>query len=538
MPSEQPGAPATRTERDGVKRLHPATLLFDLAKHVKNFAVPALFVIFGASRSSSGPGGQFGRGPDGFEAWLLVLFVPAAIASILRYLTFRLRYDGDELVIRSGLLFRRERHVPFSRIQNVDATQNLFHRLFNVVEVRVETGGGKEEEARLSVLPKAAFEEMRERVFAERARTVAVAPDAPGAPDPQAPGHPGTSAPEELVHLSLRELLLCGFLENKGMVLIGAAYGLMWEAGLGRIFDPLVGSTVGRGFFRNLFRAIFDGGPLPVFQLAILLAGIPILLILVRVISMIWALVRLYDFRLVRIGEDLRSEYGLFTKVTATVPIRRVQAITINAGPLHRWLKRASVRVATAGGAGSGSGQQSSSVREWLAPLIREDALPNLLQHVVPGFDLSTVDWQPIHPRAFRRAIKPALIFTAIVTLVAWLLIGRGAILVLFVLLPWTIISTQKYVAHLKWADGDEVVAMRSGWLWQQTTLARVNKIQAVAMHQTPLDRRAAMARVRVDTAGAGDFSHRVDIPYLDQQIARALSTRLSAAAANTAFRW
>ncbi len=53
-------------------------------------------------------------------------------------------------------------------------------------------------------------------------------------------------------------------------------------------------------------------------------------LVLVRIISMIWALVRLYDFRLTRVGEDLRSEYGLFTKVAATVPIRRVQAITIN----------------------------------------------------------------------------------------------------------------------------------------------------------------------------------------------------------------
>jgi hypothetical protein len=46
------------------------------------------------------------------------------------------------------------------------------------------------------------------------------------------------------------------------------------------------------------------------------------------------------------------------------------------------------------------------------------------------------------------------------------------------------------------------------------------------------------MARVRVDTAGAGDFSHRVDIPYLDQEIARGLALKLSAAAASTSFRW
>src|SRR5512134_1345738 len=123
MPSEQ--------------RLHPATLLFDLFGHIKRFAFPALLVIVGASRSSGGPGGMFGRVPDGWEAWLLVLFVPAAIVSVARYLSFRLRYDDDELVIRSGLVFRNERNIPFSRIQNVDAIQNVFHRLFGVVEIRV-----------------------------------------------------------------------------------------------------------------------------------------------------------------------------------------------------------------------------------------------------------------------------------------------------------------------------------------------------------------------------------------------------------------
>ena len=104
---------------------------------------------------------------------------------------------------------------------------------------------------------------------------------------------------------------------------------------------------------------------------AIAMAGFAVFLVLVRIVSMIWALVRLYDFRLTRVGEDLRSEYGLFTKVAATVPIRRVQAITINAGPLHRWLERATVRVATAGGAGkkdqrpraSANGSRRSSTR-------------------------------------------------------------------------------------------------------------------------------------------------------------------------------
>ena len=505
MPSEQ--------------RLHPATLLFDLAKHVKRFAVPAVLVIFGMTSSTGGPGGRFGRVPDGWEIWLLVLFLPATVMSIVRYVTFRLHYAEHELVIRQGLIFRNERHIPFSRIQNVDAVQNAVHRVLNVVEVRLETGGGQEEEARLSVLPVAALEELRARVFS---RTEPASPEQPA--------HP------VLLHLPLREVVLLGFLENKGMILIGASFGALWEMGiLNRLSGRFFGGA-NRRLLREQARSMVEDG-FPIERLAILLAVVAAFLVVVRVVSMIWAVLRLYGFRLTLIGEDLRTEYGLFTRVTATVPLRRVQAITISAGPLFRLLKRATVRVATAGGAGARRNQSAANTREWLAPLIRQDALPQLLQHVIPGFDLTAVTWQQVHPRAFARAMKPALLFTAIVTAAMALVIGWAAIVVLVFLLLWSLITTRQYVASLGWADGDEVVLMRSGWIWQQITLARVNKIQAVAVHQSPFDRRAAMARVRVDTAGAG-FSHRVDIPYLDDTIARGLAERLSATAANTAFRW
>ena len=517
MPSEQ--------------RLHPATLLFDLITHVRRFAAPALLVIFGASRSTGGPDGIFDWVPSGWETWLLVLLVPAALMTIARYVSFRIRYDERELVIRSGLIFRNERHVPYARIQNLDAVQNPLHQLLHVVEVRVETGGGKEEEARLSVLSLAAFEEMKTHVLAGRTQPGAVPVTSDTVPKPVATGEP-------LVHLSLREVLLCGLLENKGMVLIGAAAGVGWEAGIfggvpGRLFGQA--QSMGWGVFRDLFRAVSDGAPLPFVRIGSAVALVIGVLLFVRLVSMAWALVRLYDFRLTREGNDLRSTFGLFTRVATTVPIRRVQTVIVSAGPLHRWLDRVAVRVETAGGVDAESG--ATRVREWLAPLLHRPELPALLRQVLPGVDLGSLPWQPLHPRAFARAVKPNLLITAVVTISSAVIIGWGAIGVLALLMPWAILSARQYVAHIGWAETDEVVAMRSGWLWQQLTIARVNKIQVVAMRHSPLDRRAAMARVRVDTAGAGEFS-RIDIPYLDGTVARGLHSRLSAHAANTTFRW
>ncbi len=509
------------------QRLHPTTLLFDLAGHVKRFALPAVLVLAGMSRSTGGAGGNFGRVPDGWEVWLLVLFVPAVAMSIARYLSFRLRYEENQLVIRSGMIFRNERKIPYSRIQNVDAIQNAIHRLLHVVEVRVETGGGKEEEARLSVLPLAALEQLRSRVFG------ATAP-----PQQQAEAAAGP-APSVLVHMPPKELLLFGFLENKGMVLLAAGFGAAWESGALNLISNLFFERSGleRGAIRDLFRVTFDGGPLPWARIAIGIGAFAIFLGFVRFLSMAWAVTRLYDFRLTRVGEDLRSEYGLFTRVTATVPIRRVQTLTVSAGPVQRWLERSTVKVATAGGSGQGN-QSTTRGREWLAPLIKNEALPRLLQQVVPGFDLDAVNWQSLHPRAFARAVKPRLLASAFVTIAAAIAIGWSAIVVAIVALLWSILGARQYVKHVGWAEGDEVVMMRSGWIWQQTTLARVNKIQAVTMHQSPFDRRAAMSGVRVDTAGAGELSHRVAIPFLDQEVARGLASRLSAYAASTAFRW
>lgn len=530
-------------------RLHPASILFALAGALKAFVLPAIVLLLTSGGPSSdrpsgapwGPARWMNRWMPGdveianWQFWILLFLVPAAIVAVTRYFSFRLRYEGTELVIRSGLFLRNERHIPYLRIQNLDAVRNVAHRLLGVTEVRIETGGGQTPEATISVLHESVFEEMRRRIFEGRAR--AHGADV-GAVDTAAE-ESATRSPESrlLLHLPTRELLLNGLLDNRGLILVGTVYGVLWEAGvMNTLWNRL--TTIdwsGPGILSDTWQTIAAGRLPSAGRIALLLAGIAVLLAIVRGLSMIWSVMRLHDFRLIRAGDDLRTEYGLLTRVTATIPLRRVQMVTVRQTPLQRLVRRMSVRVDTAGGhAAAPEGRQTP--RERLAPIIRERAVADLVSEVLPGVDLDALDWQPLHPRAFPRAVKPALVVAGVALVPLVLAFGWSALLLLPLALPWTTFGTWKHVQHMHWALTDDTIAFRSGWLWRTVTVAPVAKIQAVACASSPFDRRAEMAQLRVDTAGGR--AHQLSIPYLGLDVATQLYERLTVQAAQTAFRW
>lgn len=503
------------------RRLHPLSFVFDIVGQVRQFVVPAGVVLVGA-----------GSAGFAWEAWLVLLVIPSAVVAFIRALTFRYRFDPGELVITSGLIFRNERHVPYGRIQNIDAVQNLLHRLLRVVEVRIETGGGDEAEARMRVLPLPALAEMRERVFAGRAGR-------PGSEPTATDSAREESRPERRTLLALgpRDLLLAGFIESRGLIIVGAAFGLLWEFGL---FESTAGLVFGenlssRSLIRQAGRGLLGLGMPSIGRIAILVLAFAAFVLAIRVLSMGWSLIRLWGFRLHRMGDDFGTEFGLVTRVMATIPLRRIQTVTVRESPLHRAFNAASIRVDSAGGDG---GEGSATKRESLAPIIRRADLPGVLAEVLPDVDVADALWRPVDRRGFWRALKSSLGLAVLLTLPFILMLRWWTLAWAAVLVVWACVHARLYVKHLGWAVGDQAVLFRSGWLWRELTIARFNKIQAVTLSESPFDRRTAMASVAVDTAGAADASHRVAIPYLARPTADELYNRLSDEAARTAFKW
>ncbi|HEV3484649.1 MAG TPA: PH domain-containing protein, partial [Vicinamibacterales bacterium] len=234
-------------------------------------------------------------------------------------------------------------------------------------------------------------------------------------------------------------------------------------------------------------------------------------------------------------GEELRSQFGLLTRVTATIPMRRIQTLTVQRAPLYRLVGRAALRVDTAGGH---TEQQVQAQRQWLAPIVEESALQELVRVVLPVADPARTAWQGVHAAAFRRVLRRSLVMATLVSCALVALLEWWTLALWIALCGWAIVASRGYVASLEWTITDEAIGFRSGWVWRYLTVAPLAKAQAVSLRQSPFDRRYGMATLLVDTAGGHDAPHRIEIPFLPYDTAFALRERISRTAAATAFRW
>jgi len=164
----------------------------------------------------------------------------------------------------------------------------------------------------------------------------------------------------------------------------------------------------------------------------------------------------------------------------------------------------------------------------------------------MPEIDIDAVEWKPIEARAVRRVVKKAALVVALVTVSLMSIMtfspisvsGLHGLWLPVILLPLIYLGVRRWVRLAGYALTDNAVFFRSGWLTRRISVVRFNKMQTVSMSESPFDRRHRMASVAVDTAGAGKIGHRIDIPFLDLDVARSMLDRLYAECSATEFRW
>lgn len=484
--------------------LHPSSLVFTVISQLRQNLIPAALALFGAA-----------KGNYTFVIIAAIIFVLSITAATVRYLTLRYSIQNGELTVQSGMIFRRLRKVPTSRIQNIDLVQNVLHRLFGVAEVRVETASGTEPEATLRVLSLAQVENLRSKV-----RSAASASQAQSTSELSEAEQSQTSQTNisEVLRIPLSWLVKAGLASNRGMVMVGFAFGLYYQnlGEEGRDFRNL------RDQLRGISNFLPDMGEGWQMWLVYASATIAVLL-LIRLLGIGWFILRFFGYRLSQQGDDFKISCGLFTKVSATVPVRRIQFISIHRSVFMRWLGLASIRIETAGGAGKNNENATTSVsKRWFIPVVPESQIAELMSTIRPDLEWTekSFDWQPLARRAASRFIRVAIVMTIFLMLVGVALSrpwGWVPGVVLSPLLIWYAIKRSRSTKYTRIGEG---VIFRSGVFTRKTSITFFEKVQGASISQSPFDRRWGMRTLTVDTAAAGPANHVISVRYLDAAFA------------------
>ena len=514
MTTPEPPAPATAQHAaiEPGLRLHPMSWLFELIAQLRQFLVPlvALFV--------------FGRG-DRNELWPLIGVGALVIASLWRYFAFRYQPGADQLVLRTGLLSRNVRVVPYGRIHNVAVDQTLLHRLFDVAAVRLESAGGNKPEAEMRVLRLDQALALEDLIRHRGAAPHHAAADGDGTAAPAAAAAPATAT--VLHHLPPSELLRLGLVSNRGLVLVAAAFAAVGQLGNGS-----------RAVFEAAARFLFgwvDTGRFDTVQW--ILAGTGMLLLAlaaVRLLSVVLAVVQYHGFTLGEYGRRLTVERGLLARLRTSAPRRRIQAWRLHEGVVHRLLRRRTLKVDIA--TGGGQSQEAKVLRE-LAPVGTPAQCEALVAHLLPGAGWDTLQWQGYRPATWWRLFWPSLPLVAVLAAVAAARFGAPGLLVL-AWLPWAAFKARRQAARMGWSFNGRLFAFRTGWWNRHWSWAELDKLQALRVSRNPMDRRFGTATLLLDTAGARGLGPPLRIPFLPLRRALALQSRLAGELSRRPLRW
>ena len=106
------------------------------------------------------------------------LFPLLLIPRYFRFQTLRYRFDDEGVSARWGILFRKEIHLTYARIQDIHLRSNFVERWLKLARVEIQTASGSAK-AELTVEGLLEFEAVRDFLYSKMRGTQA----GPGRPD-------------------------------------------------------------------------------------------------------------------------------------------------------------------------------------------------------------------------------------------------------------------------------------------------------------------------------------------------------------------
>jgi putative membrane protein len=414
-------------------------------------------------------------------------FVAISAWFYLVWRNFEFEVTDDTFDIRSGVLHRQVREIPLKRIQNVDVRRNIVHRILGIAKVNLETAGGKSTEASLKYVDFDVAKEIQDDVRRLK----------------QDVEEHEEEDSESIFEITNRELGILS-LTSVSSRAIAAGFGVMSLTGL---FSQQVESAIGFSSFIAVM-IVFA------LSIAVMFVG-----------SAVTNFSQFYGFRLFKRGDSLEYERGLINRSEGSIPLEKIQVVSLEENPLKRFFGYATLKIETAG---YGPGNQENTGAEVAVPLAERKRIEQLSQKIIDhsGFRMQGVSKMALR-RYFGRYILASTAFSGMLLGAVYLAEISFSPYYLLLLVPVSGVAAYLKYVNKGFYEGTEHFYTMNGFWNRKTSIAPYYRIQTLDQVQTVFQKRLGLKSLVLDTAGTSVFGSNPKVCDLDMGTADNLFDRI-----------
>lgn len=439
-----------------------------------------------------------------------VLAFLTTIYGIIAFFRYYFYVNEGELIIEKGVIRKSKTSIPLDRVQSVDFEQNLIHRLFNVVKLRIDTAGSSGKELELNALDlnqANAFRELileyklEQKELVQHQETEELDSDEKNIQLELQ--NPQPSLSKKILSIDILSLLKVGISANHFKSAWLVIFFFFW------LYENLEDA----GIELEEYKDYVPDESIVLQSIAFMISLLVLFVIISFLISLIRTVLRYFNLQFIREEGRFKITSGLINRREVAALDNKVQIVQWSQNVLQKGLSLFELSL-----------KQASSVEQRvknniLVPGIQSQQIDTVTDYLFNEEQEPFLDIQGVHRAYFyRNTLYASLVLVPIIGVTFYFGFYKASFLALFLLLYQVInffLESKKFGVSLN----DHQIKVYGGSFGSKVSLFSLHKIQALKMRQSIYQRRKNLVDLTIMTAGGS-----VRIPYLHKEKANQIS--------------
>lgn len=226
------------------------------------------------------------------------------------------------------------------------------------------------------------------------------------------------------------------------------------------------------------------------FNFVMSLVGIIVLIILLKIIAIIYYIIKYYDFTILKDGDNIKVKYGLINSREFSFNCNNVKNVKLKANIFRQFIKSYEMTVSVKGYNDSGD------EKIIIYPIGKEEELFNILKEILPKFVIEG-SGEGIKKGKFMLVLKPSII-VIILSFIAYLIFKNSYVFLLDLILVYIIPNSILKGNNLNLKIEKDKIKVVKGGIFKIKYLLDKKDIQAVKFTTTPFLKKYNLGKISI----------------------------------------